>query len=170
MLHLRLLFKHLNKFGVVINIAKCIFGSNEIRYRRNNINLFSIAPMASQVEAIRNYKHFATIRDLKLLISKTAGWVHPNNQATYKACVSRYGTPLAIMIDQGRQFESALFKMLRKQRSLHRHFSNCPARTTMQFLRDLDTSSTELVFGTTLQLAEEWFANVNTDECVPHIF
>lgn len=96
--------------------------------------------------------------------------VHPNNQATYKACVSRYGTPLAIMIDQGTQFESALFKMLRKQRSLHRHFSNCPARTTMQFLRDLDTSSTELVFGTTLQLAEEWFANVNTDECVPHIF
>lgn len=65
MLHLRMLFERLDKFGVVVNIAKCTFSRSEIEYLGYNINQFGIASPASRVEAIRNYKRSATVKDLR---------------------------------------------------------------------------------------------------------
>ena len=50
--HLRILFKRLNDYGVVINSAKCEFGVNEITFLEHTVNTNGIKSLAERVDAI----------------------------------------------------------------------------------------------------------------------
>ena len=50
--HLRILFERLNQYGVVINLAKCEFGVDEIAFLGHTVNAQGIKPLADRVKAI----------------------------------------------------------------------------------------------------------------------
>ena len=62
--HLRILFERLNKNGVVINLAKCEFGVNEITFLEHTVNANGTKPLAERVNAIAEVPLPATVKTL----------------------------------------------------------------------------------------------------------
>lgn len=63
--HLRILFKRLDEFGVVINISKCVFGQPEVNFLGYQINKNGSKPLQAKVEAIINFEQPKTVDQLK---------------------------------------------------------------------------------------------------------
>lgn len=66
--HLRLLFERLSEYGLSINLAKCVFGQNSVRYLGYQIDEFGTRPLPDRVEAITNFKKPETIAQLRRFI------------------------------------------------------------------------------------------------------
>lgn len=66
--HLRIVFSRFEEHGIVINPAKCEFGSSEIDFLGFHINEFGSTPTSSKVKAILDYKKPETIMDLRRFI------------------------------------------------------------------------------------------------------
>ena len=62
--HLRLLFQRLAKYGLIVNVAKCVFGVDTIDFLGHRVTAQGIAPLPERVEAIRR---FPRPRDAKSL-------------------------------------------------------------------------------------------------------
>ena len=60
--HLRILFKRLDEYGVVINLAKCGFGVREIQFLGYIVTAEEIKPLAERVDAITKIPLPATIK------------------------------------------------------------------------------------------------------------
>jgi hypothetical protein len=63
--HLRTLFERLNKYGVVINSAKCIFGISTITFLEYTVNTNDRKALAERVEAIVNASKPANAKELR---------------------------------------------------------------------------------------------------------
>ena len=74
--HLRLLFDRLLQHGLVINVAKCQFGCNEIDFLGHRINHNGILPLPDKVEAITNFPNPSTVKGLREFL----GMVHFYNR------------------------------------------------------------------------------------------
>ncbi|KFD63933.1 hypothetical protein M514_23924 [Trichuris suis] len=53
--HLRILFRRLSDFGIVINAAKCVFGKKEVDFLGSRISSAGIAPSPERIQVIRNF-------------------------------------------------------------------------------------------------------------------
>lgn len=63
--HLKTVLKRLKEWGLSINVAKCVLGSNEVRYLGYVINSQGTSPLPERVSAIKNYKKPETIAELR---------------------------------------------------------------------------------------------------------
>ena len=53
--HLRQLFARLQQFGIVINVAKCVFGTTEVSFLGHHISPEGLAPHPDKVQAIQDF-------------------------------------------------------------------------------------------------------------------
>jgi hypothetical protein len=53
--HLRALFNRLEKFGVVINPGKCVFGQDELKFLGYLVSSAGTRPLPDKVEAINSF-------------------------------------------------------------------------------------------------------------------
>ena len=63
--HLRRLFVRLSEFGVVVNPAKCQFGTKSLDFLGHHVNDQGIAPLEEKVTAVREYPRPNTLRQLR---------------------------------------------------------------------------------------------------------
>lgn len=50
--HLRILFTHLDEYGIVINPAKCKFGASKITFLGYTVTVDGLKPLAKRVDAV----------------------------------------------------------------------------------------------------------------------
>lgn len=63
--HLRILFKRLNDYGIVININKCVLGQTEVKFLGYLINKNGTKPLDTKVKTISEFKLPETVDQLK---------------------------------------------------------------------------------------------------------
>lgn len=63
--HLRTVLDRLNKYGLTINVSKCIFGASEIPFLGHLVTGSGTKPLPDKVEPILNYSQPKTIKDLQ---------------------------------------------------------------------------------------------------------
>eukprot|EP00794_Sanderia_malayensis_P020726 gene20726-biopygen17108 len=63
--HIDLLFTRLSEFGVVINPAKCVFGSSSLEFLGHHISVEGISPLPTKVSAIRDFPAPTSLRQLR---------------------------------------------------------------------------------------------------------
>lgn len=63
--HLRQLFTRLQKYGVVVNTSKCVFGKSEVTFLGYSISSSGTKPLPEKVEAINRYPAPKTVRELR---------------------------------------------------------------------------------------------------------
>ena len=66
--HLRTLFQRLEKFGLIVNVAKCQFGRTEIEFLGHRVTSDNISPLPEKVAAVRDFTEPKTIKDLQTFI------------------------------------------------------------------------------------------------------
>jgi len=66
--HLRLVLERLEKHGLIINIAKSLFGVPELDFLGHHVDATGIRPLEKKVQAIRNFPLPATQRKLREFI------------------------------------------------------------------------------------------------------
>ena len=67
--HLRLVFKRLQQHGLTINLAKCQFGRETIKFLGHLVDGNGIHPLPEKVEAIQNYVLPKTAQELKRFLA-----------------------------------------------------------------------------------------------------
>jgi len=63
--HLRTLFQRLEKYGVVVNPGKCVFGQPEVRFLGYMVSGAGTCPLPEKVEAIRDFQRPQTVKSLR---------------------------------------------------------------------------------------------------------
>lgn len=63
--HLNILFERLDKFGIKINIDKCIFGKSEVSFLGYTVNTHGSKPPDERIEVIKNAQRPITIKQLR---------------------------------------------------------------------------------------------------------
>ena len=63
--HLRALFEALQRFGLVINRAKCVFGVRELDFLGHRVTQQGIRPLADKVRAVRQYQQPQSVKSLQ---------------------------------------------------------------------------------------------------------
>lgn len=64
-IHLRTLFSRLEKHGLVLNTAKCVFGVDTIEFLGHCVNQHGAKPLVSKVRAIQDFTRPKTIKGLQ---------------------------------------------------------------------------------------------------------
>ena len=64
-LHLRTLFRRLREHGLTINVNKCQFAKDTVKYLGCNVSNEGVSPLDERVKTIREYPKPRTIKDLK---------------------------------------------------------------------------------------------------------
>lgn len=63
--HLQLLFKRLQDFGMVINVAKCTFGAAEVEFLGHVVSKEGVKPLPEKIQALLNFPEPENVCDLK---------------------------------------------------------------------------------------------------------
>jgi transposase InsO family protein len=63
--HLKLLFQRLQEHGLVVSIAKCVFGVNEIDFLGHRVTPGGVAPLPDKVKAITEFAKPQTVKGLQ---------------------------------------------------------------------------------------------------------
>lgn len=63
--HLRQVFSRLQKFGMVVNTAKCVFGASTVTFLGYQISASGTAPLESKVNSIADVPPPTTVRELR---------------------------------------------------------------------------------------------------------
>ena len=63
--HLRLLFQQLNEYGLVINVAKCQFGRDNIDFLGHHITHAGSKPLPDKVNAITQFNQPTSVKGLQ---------------------------------------------------------------------------------------------------------
>lgn len=67
--HLRIVFEVLRKNGIVINLSKCVFGSESVKFVGHGIDRFGIHPLPDKVQAIVDFPEPSEVRGLKRFLA-----------------------------------------------------------------------------------------------------
>lgn len=67
--HLEIVFKRLRQHNLTINLAKCKFGQDSVKFLGHSVDKDGIRPHEEKVEVIRNYKLPPTAKDLRRFIA-----------------------------------------------------------------------------------------------------
>lgn len=67
--HLTQVFQRLSDYSMSINLSKCVFGRETIKFLGHSINADGIFPLAEKVDAIKNYERPKTIKQLRQFIA-----------------------------------------------------------------------------------------------------
>ena len=62
---LRQLFGTLKRFGLVLNVGKCVFGVQELDFLGHRVNARGLRPLPSKVEAVQRFQHPRTVKALQ---------------------------------------------------------------------------------------------------------
>ena len=62
---IRQLFASLKRFGLVLNVGKCIFGLRQIEFLGHCVTAQGISPLKSKVEAVRSFERLHTVKALQ---------------------------------------------------------------------------------------------------------
>ena len=68
MVHLRQVLERLQQHGLVINLAKCQFGRQELDFLGHHITKHGITPLPSKVDVIREFTQPTTVKGLQEFI------------------------------------------------------------------------------------------------------
>ena len=68
--HLKLLFERFQEFGVVINVAKSVFGAPALSFLGYLVDSAGLQPLPDRVEAIKNYPRPTTVSELRRFLGK----------------------------------------------------------------------------------------------------
>jgi hypothetical protein len=63
--HLRTLFQRLEKYSVVVNPSKCVFGQPEVKFLGYPVSGAGICPLPEKVETIRDFKRPQIVKGLR---------------------------------------------------------------------------------------------------------
>ena len=63
--HLRVVFQYLDKYGIVINPLKCVFGVKELTFLGHHVSSSGIRPLEDKVQAVRDFPRPNTQRKLR---------------------------------------------------------------------------------------------------------
>jgi len=63
--HLKAVFSRLEKFGIVVNSNKCVFGQEEVRFLGYLVSGAGTRPLPEKVEAIRGFAQPQTVKSLR---------------------------------------------------------------------------------------------------------
>jgi len=64
-IHVREILSRLQQHGLSINVEKCTFGAEKVRYLGHTINKDGIAPLQDRIAAIKNYPKPNTVKELR---------------------------------------------------------------------------------------------------------
>lgn len=67
--HVRVVFERLQKYGLVINVAKSRFAQNEVEFLGYLVNKDGISPLPSRVQAVSNYALPNTVKELRRFLA-----------------------------------------------------------------------------------------------------
>lgn len=70
--HLRMVLAKLDKFEFVLNIFKCSFDQQEVRYLGYTLNKYSIRPSTDRIQVIRDYPKPGTVDKLRKFLGAAA--------------------------------------------------------------------------------------------------
>ena len=62
---LRQLFAALARFGLVVNVNKCVFGVSEIEFLGHSVSQKGIKPLPAKVQAVRNFERPQSVKALQ---------------------------------------------------------------------------------------------------------
>ena len=68
--HLRQLFQRIQEHGLVINVAKCQFGCEDIDFLGHRVTQHGITPLPEKLEAIREFEQPTTVKGLQEFIGR----------------------------------------------------------------------------------------------------
>lgn len=100
--HFKTLYERLKSYGVVVNPVKCTFDKLELKFLGYLVSSESTRPLPDKVKAIRSYPQPQTAKQLRQFLG----------MFNFYSWITRFGTPLQVTTDQGRQFKPPLFKKL----------------------------------------------------------
>jgi cleavage and polyadenylation specificity factor subunit 1 len=63
--HLKTVFSRLEKFGIVVNPNKCVFGQEEVRFLGYPVSGAGTRPLLEKVEAIRGFAQPQTVKSMR---------------------------------------------------------------------------------------------------------
>lgn len=67
--HVRIVFERLQKYGLVINVAKSRFAQSEVEFLGYLVSEHGISPLPSKVQAVSNYKLPTTVKELRRFLA-----------------------------------------------------------------------------------------------------
>lgn len=67
--HLKTVFERLKKYGLVINVDKCVFAQESVEFLGHIINAKGVAPLNQRVQAVLDYKAPVTVADLRRFLA-----------------------------------------------------------------------------------------------------
>ena len=63
--HLRMVLERLRKYGLIINVNKCVFGASEMHFLGQKIDANGVSPLPEKVEAVSKFPTPKTIHDVQ---------------------------------------------------------------------------------------------------------
>ena len=63
--HLRLVLQRFQQYGILINPAKCVFGTSELHFLGHHVTSSGVSPLPQQVQTIRDFPQPTTLRKLR---------------------------------------------------------------------------------------------------------
>lgn len=67
--HLREVFRRLQKFGMVVNLAKCEFGKEDITFHGHRVDRQGIRPLPEKVAVISDFPQPKTVQELRRFLA-----------------------------------------------------------------------------------------------------
>ncbi|UYV75033.1 hypothetical protein LAZ67_12002194 [Cordylochernes scorpioides] len=126
--HLHTIFKRLSDHGLTVNISKSVFGKPSLEFLGHIIDNKGIKPFPEKIRIVKDFPQPNSTRQLQRFIGlvnfyhRYSKWpeAFPISDKTaisvakafFRGWISKYGVPATITTDQGREFESHLFKDL----------------------------------------------------------
>ncbi|UYV74061.1 hypothetical protein LAZ67_11001999, partial [Cordylochernes scorpioides] len=126
--HLHTIFKRLSDHGLTVNISKSVFGKPSLEFLGHIIDNKGIKPLPEKIRIVKDFPQPNSTRQLQRFIGlvnfyhRYSKWpeAFPISDKTaisvakafFRGWISRFGVPATITTDQGRGFESHLFKDL----------------------------------------------------------
>lgn len=69
LVHVRIVFERLKKYGLVINVSKSHFAKSEVDFLGYSVNSEGIRPLLSRVQAVLDYPRPSTVKDLRRFLA-----------------------------------------------------------------------------------------------------
>ena len=66
---LKTVFKRFNKYGIVLNADKCIFGQKEVKFLGHLVSWSGLSPSPETVETLKNFPLLERVQELRRILA-----------------------------------------------------------------------------------------------------